>query len=74
MLFPFSFIAAHNLLTVPHPGTADAQLRGAATLGRADWQRLLKEFTLLYTHCGSPGTALPARMLQQDQHSHGQAQ
>lgn len=74
MLFPYSFIAAHNLLTVPYPGTVDAQLRGAATLGRADWQRLLKEFPLLYTHCGSPGTALPAGMLQQDQYGYGQAQ
>lgn len=76
LIFPLSqsFVAAHNLLTVPRPGTADTQLRGAATLGRADWQCLLKEFALLHTHCGSAGTALPARVLQQNKHGHGQAE
>jgi len=60
----FVSFAAHNLLTVPNTGTSDAKPRGVATFGLNDWQRLPEEFTLLHTHCRTPGSTLSIRMLQ----------
>jgi len=59
---------------VPQPGPPDPQPGRAAGPVLLDRQRLLEEHAQLHTHRHAAGAALPAGVLQQDQHDNGTAQ